>query len=121
MVQQGIIDPLGDKPTDLCHPVVVVAKQKGGVRICVDLITELNKQIKRSIYPISTPKDAVANTELKSIFFTTVDAKHGYWQLPLDEVLQDLTTFITPCGRYKFLRAPMGLSSTAGRRILQMT
>ena len=28
MAQQGIIDPLGDKPTDWCHPMVVVAKQK---------------------------------------------------------------------------------------------
>ena len=43
MVQQGIIDPLADKPTDWCHPIVVVAKPKGGVRICVDL-QKLNKQ-----------------------------------------------------------------------------
>ena len=111
MVQKRIIDPLGDKPTDWCHPMVVVAKPKGGVRICVDL-QKLNKQIKRPIYATSTPKDAVTNIDPKSFFFTAVDAKHGYWQIPLDEVSQDLTTFITPWGRYKFLRAPMGLSST---------
>ena len=51
-------------------------------------------------------------TYTRNQFFTTVDAKYWYWQTPLDEVSQHLTTFITPWGRYKFLRAPMGLSST---------
>eukprot|EP00117_Sycon_ciliatum_P038875 scpid16023/ scgid28814/ Transposon Ty3-G Gag-Pol polyprotein; Gag3-Pol3; Transposon Ty3-1 TYA-TYB polyprotein; Capsid protein; p24; Spacer peptide p3; Nucleocapsid protein p11; Ty3 protease; p16; Spacer peptide J; Reverse transcriptase/ribonuclease H; p55; Integrase p61; Integrase p58 len=37
---------------------------------------------------------------------------HGYWQITLAEDCQHLTAFITPWGRYKFLRAPMGLSST---------
>ena len=39
-----------------------------------------------------------------------MDAKHGYWQNDIHEDDQILTTFITPWGRYKFLRAPMGLS-----------
>ena len=43
--------------------------------------------------------------------FATLDAKAGYWQIPLDEASQELTTFITPWGRYKFLRNPMGLTS----------
>ena len=41
-----------------------------------------------------------------------LDAVKGYWQVPLDEKSQNLTTFITPYGRYKFLRAPMGLTSS---------
>ena len=35
-----------------------------------------------------------------------------YWQVALDPESQELTTFITPFGRYKFLRAPMGLASS---------
>ena len=35
----------------------------------------------------------------------------GYHQCPLDEASQDLTTFITPFGRFKFLWAPYGISS----------
>ena len=66
-------------------------------------LQKLNKQIKRPIYPTSTPKDVITNIDPKSIFFTPVNAKHGYWQIPLDEVSQDLTTFITLWGRYKFL------------------
>ena len=37
--------------------------------------------------------------------------KKGYHQCPLDEESQLLTTFITPFGRYKYLRAPYGISS----------
>ena len=35
----------------------------------------------------------------------------GYHQCPLDKESQNLTTFITPFGRFKFLRAPYGISS----------
>ena len=50
--------------------------------------------------------------ELGSKYFTKCDAKNGYWQIPIEEKSQELTTFLTPWGRFKFLRAPMGLSST---------
>ena len=35
----------------------------------------------------------------------------GFWQIPLDEDSQLLTTFITPFGRYAFPRLPFGISS----------
>ena len=37
MVQQGVIEPVGDLATKWCHPMVVVKKPNGGIRICVDL------------------------------------------------------------------------------------
>lgn len=42
-------------------------------------------------------------------FFTLVDAKKGYWHLPLDEPSSYLTTFGTPFGRFRFTRLPYGL------------
>ena len=39
--------------------------------------------------------------------------KHGYFQIPLDEEASRLTTFILPSGRFRYLRAPMGLSSSS--------
>ena len=110
MKMKNIIEPVTE-PTEWCHPMVVVNKSNGGVRICVDL-TKLNEHIKRPVYPSKTPKEAVSNIKSGSKYFTTCDAKHGYWQIPLAEESQKLTTFLTPWGRFKFLRAPMGLSST---------
>ena len=107
MVQQGTIAPLGAEPTDWCHPLVLVAKATG-VRICIDL-TKLNKFVKRPLHPLVTPREAISHVPTEARFFSTLDAKSGYWQLPLHPDSQHLTTFITPWGRYKFLRAPMGL------------
>ena len=42
-----------------------------------------------------------------------MDAINGYFQLALDEDSSKLTTFILPSGRYRYLRAPMGLSSSS--------
>ena len=110
MVLQGIIAPLGAEPADWCHPLVLVAKASG-VRICIDL-TKLNKFVKRPLHPLITPREAISHVPTGAKFFSTLDAKSGYWQLPLHPDSQHLTTFMTPWGRFKFLRAPMGLVST---------
>ena len=41
--------------------------------------------------------------------FSKLDAKNGYWSIPLDEGSQLLTTFHTPFGRFCFRRMPFGL------------
>ena len=110
MRKQGIIEPVMS-PTDWCHPMVLVPKPGGGLRLCVDF-TKLNKFVKRPGYPLVTPKDVVSQIPNETKYMSTFDATHGYWQLPLDEQSQPLTTFMTPWGRFKFLRAPMGLVST---------
>jgi transposase InsO family protein len=115
--RQGVIARV-DYPTDWVHPMVVVPKPKGGWRLCVDL-RELNKHIKRPYHPLTTPREAIQVVPKTSKYFSTLDATTGYWQIPLDQASQDLTTFITPKGRYKYLRNPMGLSSAQdeyGRR-----
>ena len=48
-------------------------------------------------------------------FFAKLDAVHGYFQLALDEESSFLTTFLIPTGRYRYLRAPMGLSSSSDK------
>ena len=111
MVEQGIIQRVGDEPSEWCHPMVVVGKPNGDVRITVDL-TKLNKFVSRPAHPFPTPLQAARQIGPGSKFFTTLDCIHGYWQIPLDEDASPLTTFITPYGRYRFLRGPMGFIST---------
>ena len=43
--------------------------------------------------------------------FSKLDANSGYWQIPLEEESQLLTTFNTPQGRYCFTRMPFGITS----------
>ena len=108
---QGIIAPV-TYPTEWCAPIVVTPKKDSdNIRMCVDL-SHLNKYVKRERYQSLTPSQAVADiaTENATIF-TKIDAMKGYHQCPLDEASQDLTTFLTPFGRFKYLRAPYGISS----------
>ena len=48
-----------------------------------------------------------------STCFAKLDATHGYFQIPLGEEASRLTTFLLTSGRYRYLRAPMGLSSSS--------
>ena len=100
------------KPTDWVSPVVL-APRKGSdrVRLCVDF-RELNKAINREFYYSPPPQVSVCDLPKgKAVYFSKLDARLGYHQVALDAESQDLTTFITPFGRFKYLRAPFGLSN----------
>ena len=109
--QQHIIAPV-TAPTDWCAPIVVTPKKNSdSIRMCVDL-SHLNRFVKRERYQSPSPAEAVADMAASNAkFFTVLDARKGYHQCPLDKESQLLTTFITPFGRYKYLRAPYGISS----------
>lgn len=107
MVENDVIAPIKE-PTDWCSAVVPVAKKDGSVRLCVDL-KNLNKCVKRPHMNLPTLEEIAPKLAGSSIF-STLDAASGFWQIPLDEASQKLTTFITPFGRYHFKRLPFGIS-----------
>ena len=109
--EQNIIAPVTE-PTEWCAPIVVTTKKgTDKTRMCVDL-SHLNKFVKRERYQCPSPAQAVADiTTENAKVFTKLDALKGYHQCPLDDESQLLTTFITPFGRFKYLRAPYGISS----------
>jgi hypothetical protein len=107
-VKQGLIAP-GEEATEWAAPLVVLRRSNGKLRICVDH-TPLNRFVLRPTNPTRTPRDAVAEIDSEANFFTCFDAANGYYQIPLHPSSQILTTFMTPWGRFKFLRASMGLS-----------
>ena len=111
LVSQNVIAPVTE-PTEWCAPIVVTPKKgTDKIRMCVDL-SHLNKYVLRERYQSPTPAQAVANIAASEAkVFTVLDALKGYHQCPLDDESQNLTTFITPFGRFKYLRAPYGISS----------
>ena len=48
-----------------------------------------------------------------SKYFAKIDAKSGFFQLMLAEESRYVTTFITPCGWYRFKRTPFSLSDAS--------
>lgn len=109
MLKLGVIRTI-DKPTTWCHPIVVVTKPNGDIRLCIDL-TKLNAGVEREIHQLESVEETLAKLGNECIIMSKVDANSGYWQIPLDEQSQELTTFITPIGRFCCTRGPYGLNS----------
>ena len=74
-------------------------KPNGALRICLDP-KPLNECIKREHFLIPKSEDLLSRMTGKKIF-TVLDLKNGIWQLKLDRKSSDLTTFMTPYGRFR--------------------
>ncbi|XP_014676826.1 PREDICTED: uncharacterized protein K02A2.6-like [Priapulus caudatus] len=107
MQDSGVIRPVTE-PTEWCAAMVPVQKKNGKLRICVD-IKRLNRAVRREHYTLPNLSD-IAPKLAQSKYFTKLDAASGFWQIPLDEKSQLLTTFMTPFGRYAFCRVPFGIT-----------
>ena len=64
----------------------------------------------REVHPLPTVDDTLAQMAGATVF-SKLNANCGFWQNPLSESCQKLTTFITPFGRYYFKRLPFGICS----------
>lgn len=107
MLHDGIISEISH-PTDWVNNLQVVEKSNGELRICLDP-KPLNACIQREHFLIPTINDFTSELCDKQIF-TVLDCSNGFWQMELDDKSSELTTFMTPFGRYKFNRLPFGLN-----------
>lgn len=44
-----------------------------------------------------------------SCYFSTLDARQDFYQVPLDEKSSRLAGFLTPYGKCRYLRLPIGI------------
>ena len=63
------------------------------------------------VYQLEATEETLEKLGDECVFMSKIDANSGYWQVPLDESSQELTTFITPISRFCCTRGPYGLSS----------
>ena len=103
----------GDYPTGWCSPAFFVPKANNiDVRLVTDF-TYINKHVVRPVHPFPSSTDIMQAIPADAYIFAKLDTVHDYFQLALDEVSSDLTTFLLPSGRFKYKRAPMGLSASS--------
>lgn len=107
MLEAGVIR---ESSSAYCSPVVIVEKKSGEPRFCVDY-RKLNKATVSefaALPPITEMIRAVGQAR----FFTVLDLKSGYWQIPMDENSRRYTAFCTPDGaQYEFNVLPFGLKN----------
>ena len=110
MEQERIILPCPET-TGWVHNIVTVVKKDGSLRFCLDP-RNLNKYLIRNVHYTASWEDALHSFK-NGQYFSTLDAKSGYWTKKLDERSQLLTAFNTPCKKYCFVRLPFGLSASS--------
>ncbi|XP_014676736.1 PREDICTED: uncharacterized protein K02A2.6-like [Priapulus caudatus] len=106
MEQVGVIAKVSE-PTDWVNSLAFSRKANGKLRVCLDP-KDLNKAIKRPHYRTLTLEEITHKFAGATVF--SLDARHGYWSVQLDEESSRLTTFNSPFGRYCFRRLPFGLN-----------
>ncbi|XP_062701081.1 uncharacterized protein K02A2.6-like isoform X1 [Aedes albopictus] len=87
----------------------LVEKSNGKLRICIDP-KPLNECIKREHFLIPTQEDLFSSLSGKRVF-SVLDLSSGFWQMELDRDSSDLTTFMTPFGRFRWKRVLFGLNN----------
>lgn len=89
-------------------PIVIARKKSGKVRMCIDYRT-LNRRTIPDQY--TTPRiDDALDCLSGSRWFTVLDLRSGYYQIPMKEEDKEKTAFICPLGFYQFERMPQGIT-----------
>ncbi|CAF3363996.1 unnamed protein product [Rotaria socialis] len=104
MLKAGIIIP---SHSPWSSPVVLLKKPNGEFRFIIDY-RKLNSITTKDCYPQPTVEELINRLGGHS-WFTKLDLKSGYYQIPIHPADKSKTAFITQDGLYQFQVLPMGL------------
>ena len=88
-------------------PTLFVRKHDGSLRFCVDY-RRLNAETKKDQYPLPLIENTLARL-CKAKIYTKLDIRQAFHRIRIAEGHEDLTTFKTQLGAYKYLVLPFGL------------
>ena len=90
-------------------PVVPVPKKDGSVRICIDY-RKLNEVTESDPFYMVTMEEIIARVGGSKVI-SKLDLAKGFYQIEVDVESRQKTAFITPFGKFEFLRMPFGLKN----------
>jgi hypothetical protein len=105
MLQHGVIEPAASL---WASNVVLDRKKDGSQRLCVDY-RNLNAVTYQHAYPLPHI-DTCLNTLKGASWFSTIDLRAGYHNIPITESDKDKTAFVTRRGFWRYNVMPLGLT-----------
>ena len=111
MLADGLIEP---SFSPYSSPIVLDRKKDGDFCFCNDY-RRLNALTKDTSQNLPVIREVIKDIGTAKIF-TTLDLKHGYWQIPLTKRARGYTAFTTPDGGlYQWRVMSFGLKNAPGR------
>ena len=90
-------------------PIVCARKASGKLRLAIDFRGLNGVSLPATLHPIPRIDDLFDRLG-EAKYFSILDAKSGYHQLPLAEGEAEMTAFVVPWGQFEFIdRTPFGL------------
>ena len=110
MESSGVIEKVGPNSNTNWSSALHVVRGKGKKpRVCVDYRI-LNSKITNDSYPLPLIRN-ISQKLHGSKFFSKIDLKKAYWNVPLYGPHKHKSTVVTPFGAYFFNRLPFGIAS----------
>jgi hypothetical protein len=90
-------------------PILMAEKPGGGLHFCVDY-RKLNAITRKDHYPLPLI-DKILEHISKAKIFTKLDIRQGFHRIRMDPASEDLTTFRSRYGSFKYKVMPFGLTN----------
>jgi hypothetical protein len=92
-------------------PAILIKKKDGSYRFVVDY-KRLNLITIKDSSPLPNMEDTLRKLGAGYSYFSKLDLKSGFYQIPIRDADKEKTAFITPFGLYQFNVLPMGLKNS---------
>ena len=111
LVSEGILSPA--RSSSWATPIVTPLKSNGVPRICGDYRVTVNPVLKQTASTTREVEEMFAGLKGQA-FFSKIDLRNAFLQIPLDEESKEVTTIHTCWGLFQYNFLPFGLTVAPG-------